>query len=517
MSGGQRILIFHGYLLKGTGSNIYNANLARALTALGHEVHLLCQDGHAEELDFVSAVGEASADGIELREVRAALGNGSCTVYRPEIGSLLPVYVADKYEGFEARTFDLLSDVELEHYLESNIAAVRAVAAAAKPVLALANHEIMGPAILRRAFDGAGASRAGVPYAVKVHGSALEYIVEPFKDRFLAYAREGLQGAEAILVGSRHTAERLFAVLGDRGLERRTRLGPPGVDVERFAPRSKEQATSALQAQLTRRQLRGVVGGDDRLCAFVGKFIVSKGVELLLAAWPYVVAEHPQAKLLVIGFGAYEEGLKSLLRALAEGNYGELEWIVLRGRELEGGDPSRLDCLADFLQGLDGAERREYLDHASQLRDRVVFVGRLDHGELADVLPACELMVVPSTFPEAFGMVATEAAACGVWPIVAHHSGLAEVADTLAEQIPGEYRGLLSFELTGNAVRDLADRVNGWFGLSAPVRLELSGRVRHVAEASWSWQGVARGVVSAAQGKLDLLPSIRSDRLRKVD
>ena len=27
----MRILIFHGYLLRGTGSNIYNANLVRAL------------------------------------------------------------------------------------------------------------------------------------------------------------------------------------------------------------------------------------------------------------------------------------------------------------------------------------------------------------------------------------------------------------------------------------------------------------------------------------------------------
>ena len=40
----MRILIFHGYLLRGTGSNIYNANLARALAGLGHEVHLFCQD-----------------------------------------------------------------------------------------------------------------------------------------------------------------------------------------------------------------------------------------------------------------------------------------------------------------------------------------------------------------------------------------------------------------------------------------------------------------------------------------
>ena len=50
----MRILIFHGYLLRGTGSNVYNASLAAALAKLGHEVHLLCQDAHARDLSFVA-------------------------------------------------------------------------------------------------------------------------------------------------------------------------------------------------------------------------------------------------------------------------------------------------------------------------------------------------------------------------------------------------------------------------------------------------------------------------------
>ena len=40
----MKVLIFHGYLLRGTGSNVYNASLAAALAGLGHEVHLVCQD-----------------------------------------------------------------------------------------------------------------------------------------------------------------------------------------------------------------------------------------------------------------------------------------------------------------------------------------------------------------------------------------------------------------------------------------------------------------------------------------
>ena len=41
----MRILVFHGYLLRGTGSNIYNAEPGPTPSpGSGHEVHLLCQD-----------------------------------------------------------------------------------------------------------------------------------------------------------------------------------------------------------------------------------------------------------------------------------------------------------------------------------------------------------------------------------------------------------------------------------------------------------------------------------------
>ena len=53
----MRVLIFHGYLLAGTGSNVYNAALAEALVRGGHEVHLLCQEPDPFALDWVDAAG----------------------------------------------------------------------------------------------------------------------------------------------------------------------------------------------------------------------------------------------------------------------------------------------------------------------------------------------------------------------------------------------------------------------------------------------------------------------------
>jgi glycosyltransferase involved in cell wall biosynthesis len=543
-----RILVFHGYLLAGTGSNVYNARLAAAFVRQGHDVHLLCQDRHPEQQRFVSAAGDWDAGSLKVRELRGApaggggagaAGTGHCTVYRPDIGGLLPVYVSDRYEGIQARTFAECSDEQVADYVEANVAAVRELVELVSPDVALANHLVMGPAILARALGGR------VPYAVKVHGSALEYTVKPEPERFLPYAREGGAGAAGILVGSHHTAASLWQALADPQTERRTRLGPPGVDVERFVPRERLAAKAEL-AVLTARLLASpepresaaagapAGGGDafarderaaggalarldsceDRLVAFVGKLIVSKGVDLLLAAWPLVLEQVPSAKLVVIGFGAYREGFERLRDALQQGDLGRAREIARAGRSLEA-DPAAAAPSADarplghllaFLDALHGPSLERYEAAARALDERVVLTGRLEHEELAELLPACEALVVPSTFPEAFGMVAAEAAACGVLPVSAAHSGLAEVSEALAQAVPPEAASLLSFPVDDDAVPAIARRLTGWLTADPALRERTRAGLVETVRERWSWDGVARGVIAAAQGRLDELP-----------
>jgi glycosyltransferase involved in cell wall biosynthesis len=461
----MRILIFHGYLLGGTGSNVYNARLAAALVALGHDVHLLCQDRQPERQSFVDAVGAWGEDELRVRMLREPV---RCTAYRPDIGGLLPVYVMDRYEGIQARPFAECSEQEIDRYLAANVSAVREVAELVHPDVALANHLVMGPVILARSLAGQ------MPYAVKVHGSALEYTVKPNPERFLGLAREGLAGARAVLVGSRHTAESLWETLDDGHLRERTRLGPPGVDVHRFRPREREQAAAAVVRLAARLRtdtgevqeestfarddlvaaaaLERLDPAHDRPVAFVGKLIANKGVDLLLAAWPLVCAREPAARLVVVGFGSERERLVAAAAALGE---------------------------------------------------RVLFTGRLDHEELSELLPACEALVVPSTFPEAFGMVAAEGAACGAFPVSAAHSGLAEVSATLACHIPAQAAPWLSFVVDDGAVSALADCIVGWLGANADLRAKTRAGLVEAVREHWSWEGVARGVIAAASGELD--------------
>ena len=513
----MRVLIFHGYLLSGTGSNVYNANLAAALRRAGHEVHLFSQERHPEQLDFVDAVGEWHDGRFSVRTLREPV---RCTAYRPDIGGLLPVYVPDSYEGIEARPFPELSQAEIDRYLDANVEAVREVADLVAPDLALANHLVMGPAVLARALD------RSVPYAAVIHGSALEYTVKPNPERFVPYAREGIVAGSGVLVGSRHTAESLWDALGDPGLPARTRLGPPGVDTELFAPRPPAEALAALRAlagalgqESGEAVAAGAWGRDpsraadalERFAAaegprvlFVGKLIVSKGIDLLLAAWPLVAAANPGARLLLVGFGEYADAAQELWRALSSGDQTAAAAIAAEGRAREGGEEEPLWMLQAFLDRLPPG----YTDAARAAADGVAFAGRLDHDEVAAVVPACDALVFPSTFPESFGMVAAEAAAAGVLPVSAAHSGLAEVSLELAKALPSDARDLVSFELGEEAVAGIAGRVNGWLAADAGTREESRRALRETVERLWSWERVARGVLAASSGDLDALPRV---------
>jgi len=444
----MRVLLFHGYMLRGTGSNIYTASLARALAGLGHEVHLLCQDREVE------------IEGVEI--------------HNPDIGGLLPVYVKDPYEGFEVKTFSELNEEELSRYIDANVGAVREVAGATGGFdAALAGHLVMGPAILARAGIG--------EFAAKIHGSALEYTVKP-DPRFVPYAEEGMRAARCVLVGSRHTAESLWAALpGVPELRDKTRLGPPGVDTETFRPAGPVVAP---------RHPREIV--------FVGKLIVSKGVDLLLAAWPLIRRAHPEAILRIAGYGEYEQGLRRLLKALDRGDLDDAREVARLGRGLEGGEAKPLSILSAFLVDL----AHGYAEAAKGMAESVELIGRLEHDEVAQLLSGAEALVMPSTFPEAFGMVAAEAAACGVLPVSAGHSGMREVSRELARTLPPEAAELVSFPVEEGAVESIATRLNSWLDLPEAERVAAREALVATARRLWSWEGVARNVVAASAGRL---------------
>ena len=178
------------------------------------------------------------------------------SVHLPDIGRVLPVYVADEYEGFDAKPFPELTDAELEHYIDANVAAVRAVRT---PDVALANHLVMGPLVLARALAGRRRTRS--------RSTAARSSTPCAQPRALPAVRaRGDAAARGVLVGSHHTGESLFEVLADEpSLRERTRLGRPGVDVHT----SPAPGGSGALASSAREPPAGLVARQEppRFCA----------------------------------------------------------------------------------------------------------------------------------------------------------------------------------------------------------------------------------------------------------
>ncbi|HEX4308363.1 MAG TPA: glycosyltransferase, partial [Solirubrobacterales bacterium] len=188
--------------------------------------------------------------------------------------------------------------------------------------------------------------------------------------------------------------------------------------------------------------------------------------------------------------------------ALDRGDLEDARAVAAAGWGLEGGEEKPLPILSAFLADPpDG-----YAEAARAAAGSVEWIGRLEHDEVARLLPGAEALVMPSTFPEAFGMVAVEAAACGALPVSAGHSGMREVSRHLSSALPDSVAPLTSFPVEPGAVEAIADRLDRWFDLPETPRAEARATLVETVARLWSWEGVARGALDAAAGNLGGLP-----------
>jgi glycosyltransferase involved in cell wall biosynthesis len=505
-----RILIWHGWLLEGSGSNVAAARTAEVFRASGHDVVLVCQERHPERYPWIDAYGSVDREGpVGLApSPTASDSTGRAVLLRPQIGPTLPVFVVDRYEGFDdVRRFVDLTDHELEAYLGANVDALRAAFDWHDSEVVFVGHAIPGAVIGRRAL---GAGR----YVAKIHGSDLEYAVR-VQERYRELAREGLGAARAVAGPSAEALDRCAKLVPE--MEHLARVVPPGVETAEFRPRDgatalRQTATeleadpdiargrpSSLDARVERAvadrdagslealaatydqevpepgapaRLRRLAGDDRPIVGYLGKLIPQKGVELLLAAHRFLRHE---AAALVVGFGSHREWLAALGIALARGDEPALAWL----RE------TAAMPMASFEMPRATSDRRD-----------VSFTGRLDHRYAPGALAAMDVQVVPSVLPEAFGMVAAEGAAAGALPMLARHSGLAEVAGALESEVARP--GLFSFEPGAGAVGAMVEGIDRLLSLPGDERDELRRGVSAFVAREWTWERTASRLLAAA-------------------
>jgi glycosyltransferase involved in cell wall biosynthesis len=537
------ICILHGYLLEGSGSNLWTRSVIEALCRQGVTVHLMAQENHPERYPFIREARRYLPDGsTETFYRNPDAGPGCCVLHKPVLGDTLPVYVRDRYEEFRrAVPMVELPETEIEAYLERNTAALLRVVEENGISALHANHSVLMSVVAQRVSE-----RTGVPFAIMPHGSALEFAVKR-DPRFLRRAEEAFSAASRVFVIGDEIRERVEEALPRvEDLESKFVELHLGVDASRFEPIPRERRAenvaklarslegvprgrtpaqteamlAALHPGLDAEALAGALdearGYDgkapdaaveeklatvdwerDSTLLFVGRLISTKGVQGVVAALPPLLERLPRLRLLLVGHGPLREPLEALLLALRRGDRALAETIVEHGRALEGspeGESEGTELVEVALYWRRLADRGEldaYFDAAGRLLrpDSAIFTGYLTHRELKYLFPCCDAAVFPSAVREAGPLVFLESLASGTFPLGTYFGGMRASIDSLAGSLPAPVLDAMKLDAAPeHTVQDVVEKAPAAIALAERWRGALHEAVRE----RYDWSRVAR-------------------------
>jgi len=532
------ICILHGYLLEGSGSNLWTRSIIQSLCKNGETVHLVCQENHPELYDFISEVfiydSERNRKQVFLRETPY---NGHCIMHKPWIGDTLPVYVWDKYEEFtDVQPMIQLNTQTIESYLDRNVSIIKEIAINNKITVLHANHAVLMSVAAQRV-----AAQLSIPYTIMPHGSAIEYAVKK-DERFYQYAFQAFEKSKSIFVIGKEIRQRintLFSAIPN--LDKKMHDLNLGADTSLFVPversqrhknivqleeaikkiqRGKTQSMSdklisGLKPNIQKHELielidqtnkytakntdenlenalKSINWGNDKLIFFVGRIISSKGLHSIFAAMPYIFHKYQNAKLIITGHGPLRETLEVFLWAL-ENNAKELVFNLIQwGKELEGTGQDELTEISSFYQHLEQENKlQDYFNMAAKSvrRKKVVFTGYLTHNELQFLFPAIDVAIFPSVVAEAGPLVFLEAMASGCFPIGTYFAGMAASIDSIQGSIPDDILDIMKLNPDpAKTVQDMVQKIDS--------TLELNGKystaLRNVAVERYDWQNISK-------------------------
>ncbi|MEO7822840.1 MAG: glycosyltransferase family 4 protein [Gemmatimonadaceae bacterium] len=534
------LCILHGWLLEGSGSNLWTRSVVRSLCRMGEDVHLVCQENHPDRYDFIAGAYFHHRDGtVEEKLSRQTSYPGKCILHQPELDGTLPVFVWDKYEQY-SRVVPMidLSTEELESYIERNAAVVADIAQAERISVIHANHAVLMPTVAERIR-----ARVGIPFTVMPHGSDIEYAVKK-DDRFLRYASSAFaETGRIFVIGDEMRGRVLKVFAGVDGLESKLSDLHLGVDTSDFEPIARNDRgknisqLSASLAPLSRgktvaeenemlRAMPGVRDLDDLLrvlgaashydgkrpdenadaklasvpwttaptLLFVGRLIAWKGIQSLVAALPVAMERTPSLRVVIVGHGPLREAMEAFIWALRNGRRDIVELIVSNGGALEGnadsahGESSLGDVESFYAKLAKDGALENYFETAQRVlsSETAVFTGYLTHSELRHLFPCCDVGVFPSVVREAGPLVFLEALASGCFPLGTYFGGMAASIDAVAEGIAPEIAEIMKLD-PKNTVEDLGRKI--------PRALEQAPRYREqfatLARDRYDWSSVS--------------------------
>ena len=536
--------ILHGYLLEGSGSNLWTRSIVKSLCENGETVHLVCQENHPDRYDFIAECYKYNKDySIQSLLKRSVPYKGKCIMHKPQLGDTLPVYVWDKYEEFSnvVPMVDLPND-SIEEYLDYNTKVVTKIVHDYNLPVILANHAVLMSVVAQRV-----SSSTSIPFSIMTHGSAIEYAVKK-DERFYKFANEAFSAAKKIFVVSDEMQTRVKTVFSSPSIEKKITILNLGVDTKSFKltpinlrhnnieklckvlsgkrrgkkpeqyhdmikhlyPEIQKEEILKLVADSvpqdlkfpdsdTETKLKQVDWKNDKIILFVGRFIASKGLQSIICAMPLILEKYHNAKLIIVGHGPQREIIEVLLWALEHGYRDLVENIIVWGQTLEGSGKNSYEELNRFYKHLQNQNQLDnYFESAKKhnITNKVLFMGYLVHQELCHLFPCCDVAIFPSIVKEAGPLVFLESLASGCFPLGTYFGGMAASIDTVAKSLPSNISDLMKISVKEDQmVSDILEHTLQVLTLDESFKETF----RKVAIDLYDWQGVSKKLILELQ------------------
>ena len=530
----MKIGIFHGYELSGSGSNQATQYLARALACAGHEVHVLCREPNPASIDFLDKAIQWDNFG-QFKILFETEGNkkGACILHQLPLPPVNAVYITDTQRPGNVKAFSELTDKELQTYHCFVVNSLKSVLKAHPVDILHNNHLVYQPVAAAEVCE-----ELGIPYIIYPRGSAIEYTIRHDK-RYQELARDPILKADGLIVGNNEVRDRITNLYPDHHdkILLKTEIVGIGVDTSLFSPVEIQQRKQSIEKiyqhapfkgkspelsqELYSRLDKGEIGAvtdyqnayqikqpdsnlidklqkipwESNILVFVGATIVGKGLQAIIVALPFILKNHPETHLVIVGSGVSRELFEALVYSIATENETLLDTLVDKGYDL---DPIELSGpwsdVKFFLS--ENKNKSELFANGSTLLEHVHFLGRLDHDLLRCVFPCCNVGFFPSIVPEAYANVLFEALSNGVFPMASYFSGLACGLDALVPFLGQDLVDMMKISI------DDATRIPGLIrGLSRVLsdnKIEvISPKLRKIAVENFDWEIRAQQMVVA--------------------
>lgn len=533
--------ILHGYLLEGSGSNIWTRSIVRSLCKNGETVHLICQENHPENYDFIAECHHYSDDSVEIKLDREVPYKGKCIMHKPQLGNTLPVYVWDKYEEFSnVIPMTELSNSEIEDYIERNTKVVLKIINDYGLTVLHVNHAVLMSVVAYQVNK-----ITSTPFAIMPHGSAIEYAVK--KDqRFLDLATKTFDSAKKIFVVSQEMEDRVSSIFQSiPNINQKMVHLNLGVDTNIFKPilpelryknfeklfqklkdlpRGKNDKQSSIlrekiKSDLQLKEFNKIINSatnyqmkspdvdveaklkkidwaNDKLILFVGRLITGKGIQSIITALPLIFHQHSNARLIIVGHGPLREAMEILIWALATNERELVKKIITWGKSLEGDLDNKSpfeDILAFFNQLEKNNELDSYYEKAGKFltSDKIIFTGYLEHEALCHLYPCCDVAIFPSVIMEAGPLVFLEALASGCFPLGTYFGGMAINIDSISDRLPKEISDLMKISIKSDVmISDIVKKINAALLLDGKYKSTLN----KAAQELYDWSSVGKKI-----------------------